>query len=133
MVKEAQMENAEIKNLLLFCSIELVAFWAVNGIFWMRFSIFRGRDFLFASLLIEASLGVILKIEIEASKVAKTASNNKETLLIKMTGILNELPIKGMQYVFIIEWAIKEDTPYPIGIEMRIAIKAINKEKASST
>ena len=107
MVKEAKIEKAEIKNLLLFCNIELALNWAVNGNFWILFSIFRGSDLLFDSLFIEASLGVILKIEIEASNVAKITSNNKEKLLISMTGKLKEFPIKGIVYVFIMECAIK--------------------------
>ena len=92
-----------MKNLLLFCKIELVEFWIINGIFRILFSTLRGRDLRFDSLLIAASLGVILKMEMEAIKVAKVAIKSKDKALIKITGILNELPIKGTEYVYTIE------------------------------
>ena len=103
MVKEAQIEKAEMKNLLLFCNIELVEFCRENGIFWIRFSKCKGNDFLFCSLFIEASFGVILKMEIEARSVAKTTRTTKERPLSIMIGKLKEAPIVGTQYVFTIE------------------------------
>ena len=42
-------------------------------------------------------------MEMEAIKVEMTAIKSSEQALIKITGILNELPIKGTEYVFTIE------------------------------
>ena len=58
----AKIEKVETKNLLGFCKIELVPNLIFIGALSMNLSIGPGNLFLFASLDIVASLGVMLKI-----------------------------------------------------------------------
>ena len=91
------MVKAEMKNRLLFCNIELVAFCGINGIFARVFSTFSGSDFRCASLFKAASLGVMEKILMEARAVARMPTRIKDPVLSKTIGTGNEFPIKGTQ------------------------------------
>ena len=97
MSKEAQIVKAEISDLRLFWSMELVAFCGINGILETIFSTFLGKGFRCVSLFIAASFGVMEKIFKQAKKQANALTAINEAALSNMMGTLSELPIIGMQ------------------------------------